>query len=147
MCIRDRYKNVNETAHFYGREEVETKTLDVYNFPPMIVEDFPRFSYRGMMLDVGRHFMPKEFVKKFIDIIAMHKMNKFHWHLTEDQGWRIEVKKYPKGLKEIISFLILNEDKKTPLLNNSGEPYYSVIVCNQSKGKLQFGYPNVKQPP
>jgi len=90
------YKNVNETAHFYGREEVETKPLDVYNFPPMIVEDFPRFSYRGMMLDVGRHFMPKEFVKKFIDIIAMHKMNKFHWHLTEDQGWRIEVKKYPK---------------------------------------------------
>ena len=46
------YKNVNESAHFYGIEEVETKTLDVYNFPPMIVEDFPRFSYRGMMLDV-----------------------------------------------------------------------------------------------
>ena len=62
----------------------------------MIVEDFPRFNYRGMMLDVSRHFMPKDFIKKFIDIIAMHKMNKFHWHLTDDQGWRIEIKNYPK---------------------------------------------------
>lgn len=58
--------------------------------------DRPRFSYRGMHLDVGRHFMPVSFIKKYIDLIAMHKMNTFHWHLTEDQGWRIEIKKYPK---------------------------------------------------
>ena len=69
----------------------------------MIIEDYPRFSYRGMMLDVSRHFMPVDFIKKFIDIIALHKMNKFHWHLTDDQGWRIEIKKYPL-LTEIGSY-------------------------------------------
>ena len=90
------YKNVNETGYYQGLEKLETKTLDVYNIPPMVIEDFPRFKHRGMMLDVSRHFMPKEFIKKFIDIMAMHKMNKFHWHLTDDQGWRIEIKKYPK---------------------------------------------------
>src|ERR1035437_2262315 len=60
------------------------------------ISDKPRFSYRGMMLDVGRHFMPVSFVKQYIDLLAMFKMNTFHWHLTEDQGWRIEIKKYPK---------------------------------------------------
>ena len=90
------YKNVNETGYYQGLEKLETKTLDVYNIPPMLIEDFPRFKHRGMMLDVSRHFMPKEFIKKFLDIMAMHKMNKFHWHLTDDQGWRIEIKKYPK---------------------------------------------------
>ena len=59
------------------------------------IEDFPKFAYRGMHLDVGRHFFDVDFVKKFIDFIALHKMNTFHWHLTEDQGWRIEIKKYP----------------------------------------------------
>lgn len=58
--------------------------------------DRPRFSWRGMNLDCGRHFMEKEFVKRYIDLLAYHKMNVLHWHLTEDQGWRIEIKKYPK---------------------------------------------------
>lgn len=60
------------------------------------VKDEPRFAYRGAMLDVARHFFPVTFVKKYIDYLALHKMNYFHWHLTEDQGWRIEIKKYPK---------------------------------------------------
>lgn len=60
------------------------------------ITDIPRFKYRGMHLDVCRHFMPIEFIKKYIDFIARYKMNSFHWHLTEDQGWRIEIKKYPK---------------------------------------------------
>jgi hexosaminidase len=60
------------------------------------VKDGPRFAYRGSMLDVSRHFFPVSFVKKYIDYLALHKMNYFHWHLTEDQGWRIEIKKYPK---------------------------------------------------
>ena len=90
------YKNVNETGYFQGLEKVETKSLDVYNIMPVIIEDYPRFKYRGMMLDVSRHFMPKEFIKKFIDIMSIHKMNKFHWHLTDDHGWRIEIKQYPK---------------------------------------------------
>jgi hexosaminidase len=60
------------------------------------IKDEPRFSYRGMHLDVGRHFFPTEFIKKYIDLLALHNMNTFHWHLTEDQGWRIEIKQYPK---------------------------------------------------
>ncbi|HMX83711.1 MAG TPA: family 20 glycosylhydrolase, partial [Saprospiraceae bacterium] len=64
--------------------------------PCMEIKDYPRFQYRGMHLDVCRHFFPKEFVMKYIDFIAMHKMNYFHFHLTDDQGWRIEIKKYPK---------------------------------------------------
>jgi alpha-L-fucosidase len=63
--------------------------------PAVQIEDYPRFGYRGLHLDVGRHFLPVGFVKKYIDYIALHKMNYFHWHLTEDQGWRIEIKKYP----------------------------------------------------
>jgi hexosaminidase len=64
--------------------------------PFLTIKDYPRFAYRGLMLDAGRHFFPVDFVKKYIDYIALHKMNYFHWHLTEDQGWRIEIKKYPK---------------------------------------------------
>ncbi len=59
------------------------------------IKDRPRFAWRGNMLDVGRHFFPVSFIKKYIDILAMYKINTFHWHLTEDQGWRIEIKKYP----------------------------------------------------
>ncbi len=62
----------------------------------MEITDIPKFEWRGMHLDVCRHFFPVEFVKKYIDLLAMHKMNTFHWHLTEDQGWRIEIKQYPK---------------------------------------------------
>ena len=63
--------------------------------PLVHIEDFPRFSYRGMHLDVGRHFFSVSFIKKYIDWLSYHKLNTFHWHLTEDQGWRIEIKKYP----------------------------------------------------
>lgn len=77
------------------------------------VKDEPRFVYRGAMLDVGRHFFPVTFVKKYIDYLALHKMNYFHWHLTEDQGWRIEIKKYPKlteiGSKRNGSIIILSK--------------------------------------
>jgi len=66
-----------------------------YSIPAVSITDSPRLVYRGLMLDAGRHFFPVEFVRKFIDYIALHKMNYFHWHLTEDQGWRIEIKKYP----------------------------------------------------
>ena len=64
--------------------------------PAVSVEDVPRFAWRGAHLDVARHFMPKEFVKKYIDLLALHKLNTFHWHLTEDQGWRLEIRKYPR---------------------------------------------------
>lgn len=61
----------------------------------MYVEDYPQFSYRGMHLDVARHFFNVNFIKRYLDLMALHKMNTFHWHLTEDQGWRIEIKQYP----------------------------------------------------
>lgn len=71
--------------------------------PSVTIKDKPQFSYRGMHLDVGRHMFSVDFIKKYIDALAMLKMNTFHWHLTEDQGWRIEIKKYPK-LQEIAAF-------------------------------------------
>lgn len=67
-----------------------------WTLPYMSIKDEPRFSYRGMHLDVSRHFFDVSEVKKYLDIMAIHKMNIFHWHLTDDQGWRIEIKKYPK---------------------------------------------------
>jgi hexosaminidase len=67
-----------------------------WTVPAVSIDDAPRFSWRGGHLDVARHFMPKEFVKKYIDLLALHKMNRFHWHLTDDQGWRIEILQYPK---------------------------------------------------
>src|SRR6266550_1528758 len=67
-----------------------------WSVPVVEIEDMPRFQWRGAHLDVSRSFMPKEFVKKYIDLLALHKLNRFHWHLTDDQGWRIEIKKYPR---------------------------------------------------
>jgi len=71
--------------------------------PCTTIKDEPEFTYRGMHLDVGRHMFSVDFIKKYIDALAMLKMNTFHWHLTEDQGWRIEIKKYPK-LQEVSAF-------------------------------------------
>ena len=67
-----------------------------WTIPAVAIEDTPRFAWRGAHLDVGRHFMPKEFVRKYIDLLALHKLNTFHWHLTEDQGWRLQIRKYPR---------------------------------------------------
>ena len=67
-----------------------------WSIPTVEIEDVPRFEWRGFMLDEGRHFFGKDEVKRVIDIMSTYKMNRFHWHLTEDQGWRIEIKKYPK---------------------------------------------------
>ena len=67
-----------------------------WTMPAVEIEDVPRFAWRGAHLDVGRHFMPKEFVRKYIDLLALHKLNTFHWHLTDDQGWRLESRKYPR---------------------------------------------------
>lgn len=64
--------------------------------PSCTITDEPRFGYRGLHLDVSRHFFPVEFIKRYIDLLAMHKLNRFHWHLTDDQGWRIEIKKHPQ---------------------------------------------------
>lgn len=94
---------VNEAGVFYAiqtlRKAAPTGNNISVSFAPIVINDAPRFAYRGMHLDIARHFQPIEFIKRYIDIIALHNMNKFHWHLTDDQGWRIEIKKYP-GLTE-----------------------------------------------
>lgn len=82
-----------------ARPELATPT----SIACMVIHDQPAFSYRGMHLDVSRHFFPIAFIKTFIDIASRYKFNRFHWHLTDDQGWRIEIKKYPK-LQEISAF-------------------------------------------
>ena len=75
---------------------VPDESITEWSVPCVEIADEPRFSWRGFMLDEGRHFYGKEEIKKIIDVMAAYKMNRFHWHLTEDQGWRIEIKKYPK---------------------------------------------------
>ncbi|MEG1580831.1 MAG: beta-N-acetylhexosaminidase [Bacteroidaceae bacterium] len=72
------------------------KSIRKWTIATVLIKDKPRFEWRGFMLDVGRHFFDKEEIKRVLDIMATYKMNRFHWHLTEDQGWRIEIKKYPK---------------------------------------------------
>lgn len=68
----------------------------VWSVPAVDIEDQPRFAWRGSHLDVGRHFMPMAFLKRHLDLLALHKLNVFHWHLTEDQGWRLQIRKYPR---------------------------------------------------
>jgi hexosaminidase len=112
---KDEYK-LEATAHqitvssaskeglFYGMQSLlqlmpDTKQISLsagFTVPQVSINDYPRFQYRGMHLDVGRHFFDVDYVKKYIDYLAYFKYNTFHWHLTEDQGWRIEIKKYPK---------------------------------------------------
>jgi hexosaminidase len=84
--------------------------------PAVTIVDEPRFSYRGMHLDVGRHLFPVAFIKRYIDLMAMYKMNTFHWHLTEDQGWRIEIAKYPR-LTEVGSC------RRETILEKNFDPY------------------------
>lgn len=83
--------------------------------PGVEIKDSPRFSWRGIQLDVSRHFMPKEFILKYLDYMAMHKLNIFNWHLTDDQGWRIEIKKYPR-LTEVGSV------RKTTMIGHINNP-------------------------
>lgn len=87
----------SERGIFYGVQTllqiVKSASTEI---PFLEIKDYPRFAYRGLHLDVGRHMFPVSFIKEYIDMMAYYKLNTFHWHLTEDQGWRIEIKKYPK---------------------------------------------------
>ena len=97
----------NPKGHFYGYQTLlQLLPIEIFGAsrisktilaaPACTVTDEPRFPYRGIMLDVSRHFFPADFIKKLIDNLAVNKINTLHWHLTDDQGWRIEIKKYPK---------------------------------------------------
>jgi hexosaminidase len=96
-------------AEIYGDPSEQTGKETDLTVPCIEITDYPEFSWRGMHLDVSRHFFPKEFVKKYIDLIALHKMNVFHWHLTDDNGWRIEIDKYPL-LTEVAAWRADRED-------------------------------------
>jgi hexosaminidase len=113
---------------FYGVQtllQLMKKSKDgVISVPYCSIDDYPRFSYRGMHLDVSRHMFPVSSIKKWIDILALYKINTFHWHLTDDQGWRIEIKKYPE-LQTISSMrkeTIIGHKRRDPHLFD-GKPY------------------------
>jgi len=86
-------------AEIYAQSKISVKN---WKTPCVLISESPRFAYRGLHLDVVRHFFSVEFIKKYINAMAIHKLNSFHWHLTDDQGWRIEIKKYPR-LTEVAS--------------------------------------------
>jgi hexosaminidase len=107
-----------EPGLFYG---LQTLRQLLHDAEPGVVsavriEDEPRFRYRGMHLDVGRHLFPVEFIKRYVDLMARYKFNTFHWHLTEDQGWRIEIKRYPR-LTEVGSC------RRETILDRNFDPY------------------------
>lgn len=107
-----------EQGIFYGIQSL----IQLFNhslkvFPFVVIKDYPRYKYRGLHLDVCRHFFPVSFIKEYIDVLSSYKLNTFHWHLTDDQGWRIEIKKYPK-LTEIGAFraqTVIGHSRKPPL--------------------------------
>lgn len=93
-----------EAGLFYGVQTfAQLLSGEEKSIPFVTIDDQPRFAYRGLHLDVGRHMFPLDFIKKYIDLMARHKFNRFHWHLTEDQGWRIEIKKFPR-LQEVAAY-------------------------------------------
>jgi len=112
-------KAYKSTGLFYGVQtllqllppEIFGESHDIeWIIPCVYIFDKPQYSWRGMHLDVSRHFFPVDFIKRYIDLIAMHKMNVFHWHLTDDNGWRIEIKKYPL-LTDISAWRVDREDQ------------------------------------
>lgn len=130
----------SEAGVFYGiqtlRKSMPMSGAGFVTFPAVVINDAPRFSYRGMMLDVARHMFSVDEVKIFIDMLVLHNINTFHWHLTEDQGWRIEIKKYPR-LTEIGSLR-----KETVIGRNSGKydgkPYGGFYTQDEIKEVIDY---------
>ena len=125
---------------FYGMQTLR-KSLPVCDripieLPAATVNDHPRFAYRGMMLDVGRHFFTVDSMKRFIDMLALHNVNTMHWHLTDDQGWRIEIKKYPR-LTEVGSIR-----KETVIGRNTneydGKPYGGFYTQDEIRDVIAY---------
>ena len=125
---------------FYGVQTLR-KSLPVVKdakvvLPQVVVNDAPRFSYRGMMLDVSRHFFTLDSIKRYIDLLALHNINRFHWHITDDQGWRIEIKKYPELTK------IGSRRKETVIGHNTGEydgkPYGGFYTQEEAKEVVAY---------
>ena len=131
------------SGRFYGLQTLmqlmpPKTSVSTIQIPVVQIQDSPRFRYRGMHLDVARHFMPVEFVKKFIDLMSQYKFNYFHWHLTDDQGWRIPIKKYPK-LTEIGSMRpeTVKERNLTPYIGD-GIPHGGSYTREQIKDVVEY---------
>lgn len=108
----------------YSREKQSTLAGKTVAVPQIEIKDYPRFGYRGMHLDCSRHFFTADSVRRYIDYLAMHKMNRFHWHLTDDQGWRMESKRYPLLTEKAayrIDRLSDDWDARTPIDRSKGE--------------------------
>lgn len=130
-----------ERGQFYGIQSLmQLMRADTLGFdvPAVRINDSPRFPYRGMHLDVARHFQPVEFVKKYIDLMSQYKFNYFHWHLTEDQGWRIEIKKYPR-LTEVGSQRpeTVKERNLTPYIGD-GIPHGGFYTQKEIKDVVEY---------
>ena len=130
----------SEAGTFYGIQTLR-KSLPITNkgdisLPAAEINDYPRFSYRGVHLDVSRHFFPADSVKRFIDMMALHNINRLHWHLTDDQGWRIEIKKRP----ELTT--IGSKRSETVIGHNSGEydgiPYNGFYTQDEAKEIVKY---------
>jgi hexosaminidase len=126
---------------FYGIQTLiqllPFKQSATVQIPSVMVRDEPKFKYRGLHLDCARHFWPVDFIKKYIDWIALHKMNYFHWHLTDDQGWRIEIKKYPALTKKGAwrNGTIIG---RYPGKGNDGNPYGGFYTQQQIKEIVRY---------
>jgi hexosaminidase len=133
-------KNITITGKgaglFYGVQSLMQMMPEKQNNEILIgaaeINDYPRFKYRGMHLDVSRHMFPLAFIKKYIDLMSTYKLNTFHWHLTDDQGWRIEIKKYPK-LTTIGASRNGTIIGHHPGVNTDGEPYKGFYTQNEAK--------------
>lgn len=116
---------------FYGMQSLiqlfHDATSKKISLPCLEIEDAPRYRYRGLHLDVCRHFFPVSFIKQYIDLMATYKLNTFHWHLTDDQGWRIEIKKYPR-LTDIGGY------RSQTLLGNQNDSYPPIYDCTPYGG-------------
>lgn len=125
---------------FYGvqtlRKSLPVEQTATVNLPVGKIADYPRFGYRGAMLDCARHYFSVPFVKEYIDVLALHNINTFHWHLTEDQGWRVEIKRYPK-LTEIGS-----KRAQTVMGNNTelydGVPYGGYYTQDEMRDIVKY---------
>ena len=130
----------SEAGVFYGIQTLRKSVADANGanvvLPAVEINDAPRFGYRGTMLDVSRHFFPVDSLKRYIDMLALHNINRFHWHLSEDQGWRIEIKSRP----------LLTEKgsmrKETVIGRNSGkydgQPYGGFYTQEEAKEIVQY---------
>lgn len=133
-------KGTSEAGVFYGiqtlRKSLPTGKNKAVALPAVTINDYPRFSYRGMMLDVGRHTFSVDSIKRYIDILALHNINRFHWHLSDDQGWRLEIKKLPR-LTEVGS-----QRPETVIGRNSGKydgkPYGGFFTQEQAKEVVAY---------